>query len=308
MENTKIVKAYCSEINRYFLLEVKQFGSTWKVVDMTLPKSDEERDLVMTEVRQDNLETNSNLIACTKCGNRKIGGCSCSRRKHSCSPRMGYEFDCIYCDKLKIDYTRPTKAVLDKYKVGDTITLAQGKEVKVVTFSNVEWIKFDNINYHTPAPMYHEPKVHVVANEENIEFHGYNISAMDEGVYYEIGKNDDFEIECNVDTSKIKPHPGGYFYIDFGKITANISLSGGQFFIDNKFVTSVGSKFKMKLCRINGGEYQIYINDKLVGSCSTQESNKVKVIFGFRHDSHHCSELSHAYLKNISMVHGIDRQ
>ena len=306
MENTKIVKAYCSEIKRYFLLEVKQFGSTWKVVDMTLPKSDEERELVVTEVRQDSFYTNSNLLACTTCGSRKVGGCSCLRKKQSCSPKMGYKFDCIYCDKLKIDYSMPSRSVLEKYKEGDTITLAQGKEVKIVNFSNVEWKKFDNINYHTPAPMYNEPTEHVIASEENIEFHGYNISAMDEGVYYEIGKNDDFEIECNVDTSTIKPHPGGCFYINFGLITAEISLDGGSFYLQGKHLASVKSKFKMKLSRVDGN-YIVEINNKIIEDIS-EKGSKIKVVFGFRHEGHHCSLLSHAYLKNIVMVHGISRQ
>ena len=307
MKDTTFVKAYCSKINRYFALEVKQYGSTWKVVDMTLPK-DDEAAVLTSEVKQDYFETNTNLIACPKCGSRKVGGCSCTKRNTSCSPSMGYKFECIYCNELVIDYSRPSREAIEKFKGSDSIKLAQGKEVKIVTFSNVEWIKFDNIKNHVPGrPIYDEPLVHVIANEENIEFHGYNISQMDEGVFYEIGSKDDFDIECSVDTSTIRPHPGGYLYIDFGEIKANINLYGGSFTLGGKQVATVGSKFKMRLCRENG-VYSVFINDKMEGSSSTQGIKAIKIIFGFAHESHHCYELSHAYLRGIVMTHGIDRQ
>lgn len=51
------------------------------------------------------------------------------------------------------------------------------------------------------------------------KLNGYYISEMDEGVYYVICKKDDFGIECAVDTTTIKPHPGGDLYISFGAIT-----------------------------------------------------------------------------------------
>src|SRR5699024_3508498 len=67
---------------------------------------------------------------------------------------------------------------------------------KAVTFSNVEWEKYDHISDHPSGAEFNEPTVHVIADEKKIEFHGYNISQMDEGVTYTIDGSDDFEIEC----------------------------------------------------------------------------------------------------------------
>ena len=102
---SRMLKAVCKKTGRYFGLELKKIGATWKVVNMVV-LSDEERKIISSEVRQMVFETNDNLIACSKCGNRKIGSCSCARKKHQCSARMKYEFDCVYCDALEIDYSR----------------------------------------------------------------------------------------------------------------------------------------------------------------------------------------------------------
>ena len=182
----------------------------------------------------------------------------------------------------------------------------QGKEIKVVNFSNVEWIHFDYIQTHEDgkAAGFPEPKVHVIANNQNIEFHGYNISQMNEGVYYTIGMNDDFDIECDVDTSTISPHPGGHLYIDFGEIKAEISQTGGTFFLAGRQVATVGSKFKMRLARADG-VYTIHINGKPCGDAVAGVQTDVHVIFGFKHDGHYCEQLSHAYMRGIKMMQGV---
>ena len=105
MSESKMLKAKCTKTGRYYGLELKQFGSTWKVVNM-VDLNSEEAGIVMSEVRQPSFETNANLLACTRCGSRRVGGCSCSRSIHSCSAGMKYHFDCIYCDALQIDYSR----------------------------------------------------------------------------------------------------------------------------------------------------------------------------------------------------------
>ena len=102
---SKMLKARCKKTGRYYGLEVKQFGSTWRVVNMVL-LSDEERKIISSEVRQPVFETNQNLIPCTKCGGRKVGGCSCAKKMYQCSEKMKYQFNCIYCDSLEIDYSR----------------------------------------------------------------------------------------------------------------------------------------------------------------------------------------------------------
>ena len=105
MAESKMLKARCEKTGRAYGLELKQFGTEWKVVNM-VDLSAEEADVIMSEVRQPKFETNQNLLPCTKCGSRRIGGCSCSKKAHSCSAGMDYKFDCVYCDSLKIDYAR----------------------------------------------------------------------------------------------------------------------------------------------------------------------------------------------------------
>lgn len=178
---------------------------------------------------------------------------------------------------------------------------SQIKRTKIVTFSNVEWKKFDNIRIHPSGAEYNEPRIHVIANRDNIEFHGYNVSEMDEGVYYKIGRNDDFEIECDVDTTQIIPHPGGYFYISFGIISAMINETGGSFLLDNKKNARVGSRFTMKLSLTESGKYEVFINGEKQGEEFKATVAETKIVFGFKHDSHNCELLSHAYVKRIKM-------
>lgn len=304
MSDTKFVKAYCKKTKQYMALEAKKIGSEWKVVNMTF-LSDYDGKILTSEIKQDKFYTNENLLPCYKCGGREVGGCNCAPKQSgiSCTKGMKYNFNCVYCDNLEIDYSiNGSKSKQDK----KTVTI-QGKEVKIVTFSNVTWTKFDNIKNHPHEPYTYpnEPKIHVIANNENIEFHGYNISEMDEGVYYMIGEDDDFEIECDVDTSTIKPHPGGCFYVSFGLISAEIFLEGGKFFLNGQEVASVGSNFSMKLSLTDKGKYEIFINNRLVGSSFKEVTSKTKITFGFKHGSHHCYMLSHAYIKNIKMKQGI---
>lgn len=305
MGEKKFLKATCRKTGLHFGLDVQKFGADWKVVNM-VRISDEEAALTTSEVKQDIFETNDNLLPCSKCGSRKIGGCSCSKKVFQCNRSMKYKFDCVYCKEFEVDYSLPRASDIAKYK-GKSVTLSQGKEVKIVTFSNVEWKKFDHVQFHQSGERYGEPKVHVVANEKNIEFHGYNISNMDEGVYYDINFQDDFVIACDVDTSTIKPHPGGHLYISFGAITAILELNGGTFELDGKTVAQVGSKFHMELSLIDN-EYKIVINDEKKGVVHKQDVSGVRVIFGFRHAAHHCELLSHAYMKGIEMQHGVLNQ
>ena len=308
MADNKFVKGYCEKTKQYFGLEMRQVGGQWKVINADHLSSDEAK-VVATAVRQDHFETNDNLIACSRCGNRRIGGCNCPPNglNGRCKKDMPYNFECIYCKHFVVDYSMPSRSDIARHQGKVSV---QGKEIKLITFSNVEWKKFDNVQTHESGRRagYSEPLVHVEANEKNIEFHGYNISRMDEGVYYEIGKNDDFDIECNVDTSTIQPHPGGRLYISFGSITANIDQNGGSFCLDGREVARVGSRFNMKLSLTDEGCYAVYIDGRKKGEVRHQSRGNTKIIFGFAHDSHHCHILSHAYLRDIKMFQGIAEQ
>lgn len=303
MADTKLVKAYCSKTNKHFGLEVLQFGGRWKVVNF-IELTDDEAKILASEVKQDYFETNNNLLPCKKCRGRRVGGCSCTERETNCSHDMKYKFNCIYCDKMTIDYSVPRRSDLRGVRAGETVTLSQGKEVKIVTFDNVEWTKFDNIKNHVRSS-YKEPPIHVIYGEEDIEFHGYCESPMDEGVYYEIDAEDDFEIECDVDTSTISPHPGGFFYVRFGDVLeAHIEQNGGSFTLNGRDVARVGPRFSMKLVLKDGCHYEVYIDGELKGQIDVQSRGTIKIIFGFNHGPHCCPQLSHAYVRGIKMKQG----
>lgn len=172
---------------------------------------------------------------------------------------------------------------------------------RAVTFSNVEWVKYDKLMIHPSGARFNEPKIHIVANEKNIEFHGYNVSAMDEGVKYTISSADDFEIECDINTSTISPHPGGYLEIGLGIISARLDQDGGSILMKGKSVARVGSRFHLKMSLTDGGHYQVGIDYREVGSFFEPADGEIDVIFGFTHGSHCCSLLSHAYISDISM-------
>lgn len=306
MFDTKLIKAVCKRTNKHYGIEVAKVGGVWKIVNV-IEMSDKEAKMVASEVKVDSITTNSNLLPCGKCGSRVFGGCSCIKNTTACSHDMPYNFQCIYCNEMKFDYSVPSKADLGGYKEGDKITLIQGKEMKIITFSNVSWTKFDNIQIHPTAPIsYHEPKIHVIASETDIAFHGYNVSEMDEGVYYEIGEQDDFVINCDVDTSTISPHPGGYLYIKCGIITAQITKTGGTFYLGEVPVARVGARFNMTLSLTGCGKYAIAIDGQKKGEHFQRTSGKTRITFGFKHDSHYCELLSHASLKNINMAQGME--
>lgn len=129
MEEKKFLKARCRKTGRYFGLEMEKVGLKWKVVNMIM-LSDEEASLVSSEVKQASFETNTNLLACSKCGSRKVGGCACAKKTSRCSKFMPYQFACTYCNELEIDYSlpvRPSAGVM----AADTVKLSQGQVVKI---------------------------------------------------------------------------------------------------------------------------------------------------------------------------------
>lgn len=129
MAESKFLKAKCRKTGLYYGLEIQKIGLKWKVVNM-IRLSDDEARVISSEVKQDSFETNSNLIACSKCGNRRVGGCSCAKKAFQCTKSMKYKFDCIYCSELEIDYALPSRSELGG-REGGTVTLSQGQEVKI---------------------------------------------------------------------------------------------------------------------------------------------------------------------------------
>lgn len=129
MGERSFVKAKCRKTGRFYALEAGRYGGIWKIVNMTdLPEN--EAALVSSEIRQNRFETGSNLLACKKCGSRRVGGCSCAKSGRQCSKNMKYCFDCLYCNELEIDYSLPTKAEVAG-RAGETVMLSQGQEVRI---------------------------------------------------------------------------------------------------------------------------------------------------------------------------------
>lgn len=129
MKDTKFLKAKCGKTGRWYGLEIKQFQGVWKVINM-IDLSESEAKVISSEIKQANLTSNSNLIACPGCGSRKVGGCSCAKRRHQCTKNMKYQFDCLYCSELELDYSLPTRSEVSG-REGKTVTLSQGQEVQI---------------------------------------------------------------------------------------------------------------------------------------------------------------------------------
>lgn len=105
MCETKILKARCKKTGLYYGLELRQYSGSWEVVNM-VRLTDEEGSIVCSEVKQPGLKTHSNLVSCSSCGTRLVGGCTCSHSLLKCNRNMGYNFECIYCKSFEIDYSR----------------------------------------------------------------------------------------------------------------------------------------------------------------------------------------------------------
>ena len=107
MIETKMLKAKCKKTDRYFGLELRNISGTWKVINM-IDLDSKVADVIQSEVSQEYFDTNENLLPCKKCGSRRVGGCSCAKKATKCRRQMDYNFQCIYCDELEIDYSLAT--------------------------------------------------------------------------------------------------------------------------------------------------------------------------------------------------------
>ena len=163
MSEAKILKAKCEKHGLYFGMELKESRGQYRVTNM-IRITEEEAGIICSEVRQSVFETAPNLVPCHRCGNRKLGGCSCAPRAHSCSADMKYHFDCIYCKHFRVDYTRTGRvpygewagvtnipgAIKDKYgnpQGGQYDLMADGsmKGYRVIVF-----LLYDGMTFNSP--------------------------------------------------------------------------------------------------------------------------------------------------------------
>ena len=105
---SKVVKMKCQKYKKYFCAELKQNNGIWKVVNF-IPINSDEYSVLQTELKIDNLMTDDSLLACRRCGSRRISGCSCSYKFINCCDNDKYDFNCIYCDKIEVDYSLASK-------------------------------------------------------------------------------------------------------------------------------------------------------------------------------------------------------
>lgn len=127
MKDTKFIKGYCKKTKQNFGLEIKKFGGVWKVVNF-INITTEESAVITSEIKQASFATNDNLQPCKKCGKRIVSGCNCPQKSFNCHNRE-YNFQCIYCSNMEIDYSE--SAIGGGYKEGDIVRLSQGQEVKI---------------------------------------------------------------------------------------------------------------------------------------------------------------------------------
>ena len=196
--------------------------------------------------------------------------------------------------------------------VGSTVRLYNSDQINLnmnpvqeITFSNVEWVHTNNTSYSSSCGA--EPAEHVIASEKSIEFHGYTAAAMNESISYTLETANGFDIEADIDTSTIKPHPGGNLDITLGIMTTRLGQNGGSILLNGTTIATVGGRFHLKMT-MNG--YEVYIDDVVVGVADDTSGNPVEVSFTFAHSGHCCSQLSHAYIRDIEMTqylrHGDD--
>lgn len=127
MKDTKFIKGFCKKSKRHFGIEIKKIDGVWKAVDF-ITLSAEEASVITSEIRQSAFLTDENLKPCEGCGKRVVSGCACPPK--FCNCRDGkYNFQCIYCNNMILDYSAAT--LKKRYKEGDVIRLSQGQEITI---------------------------------------------------------------------------------------------------------------------------------------------------------------------------------
>ena len=192
----------------------------------------------------------------------------------------------------------------------------------IVTFDNLEWTKYDNIKNHTYCatnPRYNwctEPTDHSKNTDisgTTISFTGYNISPMNEGVYYDLEAGEGFTITDEINGNNIIPHPGGFLTVSIGDLSAKINTSNTVFYLKGKQVCKDASrktcstkrKFNLSMSKDTSGKYSLVVDGEewYLGDQSDAVIGETRIDFNFQHGGHACSQLSKATISNIEMVY-----
>jgi len=99
------LKAVCRKTGKKFGLEVEKISGV-PVITNFVDLSEDAFNMLEPQYSVDpHIETGRNLIPCKYCRSRKFGNCSCNKKKKSCSASDRYDFQCVYCDEMEIDYS-----------------------------------------------------------------------------------------------------------------------------------------------------------------------------------------------------------
>lgn len=102
---SKFVKAYCDKANKYFVLEVAKRNDCFEIVNF-VDLTAEDAKFIFTEISASELVTAKHLIPCRYCGSRKFASCTCNQKKKNCLASNKYDYQCVYCNELRIDFLR----------------------------------------------------------------------------------------------------------------------------------------------------------------------------------------------------------
>ena len=98
------LKAKCRRTGKWFGLEVEKDRGP-AVITNFVDITEEMANHISPQYSVDeNIETGRNLIACKYCRSRRFAGCSCNKNRKTCRPSDKYDFQCVYCNELEIDY------------------------------------------------------------------------------------------------------------------------------------------------------------------------------------------------------------
>jgi len=262
MIEKKFIKAYCNKYNKYYGIELRKYSGVWKATDFINLSADEFK-LLTSEIKQESFETAPNLQVCNKCKSNKIGYCHCAPKYSKCNKGQ-YNYQCIHCENLKIDYSSATR--VGGYKDGDTIVLAQGQEVKL-SFNNealtklyvgVGWDMSNNYNnididssvIETNGQLIETTYFgHLTSLDDSIHHHGDNLTGED------IPNADDENITIKLDKVK-EIYNQLYIVLNIYKCDERNQTFGK---INNLFIKIYDPVTKKTLIRYNlDGNYSRY--------------------------------------------------
>ncbi len=184
-----------------------------------------------------------------------------------------------------------------------------------ITFTS-GWTYYDNIASH-PTSMYPDDALPHVIFEDNsdgtgtVTFHGYHVSAMDEGQYLDLDNETVVDIKLNAEGQFFVNHTNGTFHISIGPVSAAISSSGGDIQTAGTTISGghLGPKFGLWI-NYDHGNYKIYaseakdykdLDESDLKSTYTDPSDNgnIRITLGFTHVSHGCGQRDEAVIQGI---------